>query len=298
MLKAKFFTNDVLGQLPPLARLLFAGLWTIADRAGRLEDRPARIHAEILPYDAEADVEGLLDLLEGTGFIARYAVDGARYVEITNWTKHQRPHPHEPESVIPPCAPAAKPRTRARRDIAVPRHANGATCTDIGDTCTPGSSGSSGSSRHSRSKVSPALPVEPREKRDSRGARLPEAWTLPEAWAAWAMRECEFSPPQVREAAARFADYWHAKAGADAAKRDWAATWRNWCRSERDRSRNAHGPPRATAARDGAGLWTLDHAALNALARDLGIGEARVGESARAFIARIQAAQHGRDRLH
>ena len=33
------------------ARLLFVGLWTIADRNGRLEDRPKRIRAELFPYD-------------------------------------------------------------------------------------------------------------------------------------------------------------------------------------------------------------------------------------------------------
>ena len=37
-------------------------------------------------------------------------------------------------------------------------------------------------------------------------------------------------PEQVRTEAAKFADYWHAKAGRDAAKLDWSATWRNWCR--------------------------------------------------------------------
>jgi uncharacterized protein YdaU (DUF1376 family) len=28
----------------------------------------------------------------------------------------------------------------------------------------------------------------------------------------------------------KFADYWHARAGPGAVKRDWSATWRNWCR--------------------------------------------------------------------
>jgi len=34
------------------------------------------------------------------------------------------------------------------------------------------------------------------------------------------------------EVAAAFRDFWHAKAGADACKLDWHATWRNWCRHE------------------------------------------------------------------
>ena len=31
-IKPGFFTNDVLADCDPLARLLFAGLWTVADR--------------------------------------------------------------------------------------------------------------------------------------------------------------------------------------------------------------------------------------------------------------------------
>lgn len=38
----------------------------------------------------------------------------------------------------------------------------------------------------------------------------------------------------MREIAATFADYWHAKAGQGALKLDWLATWHNWCRKARD----------------------------------------------------------------
>ena len=31
---------------------------------------------------------------------------------------------------------------------------------------------------------------------------------------------------------ANFRDFWHAKAGKDAAKIDWDATWRGWCRRQ------------------------------------------------------------------
>lgn len=42
-IKPGFFTNEVLADMPALVRLLFAGLWTIADRDGRLEDRARRL---------------------------------------------------------------------------------------------------------------------------------------------------------------------------------------------------------------------------------------------------------------
>ena len=99
-IKPGFFMNDELAQINPLGRLLFIGLWTIADREGRLEDRPVRIKAETLPYD-DCDVNQLLDDLAKHGFIIRYKVSGTRYIQITNFTKHQNPHKNEKASEIP-----------------------------------------------------------------------------------------------------------------------------------------------------------------------------------------------------
>lgn len=50
-IKPAFFFNEQLAEVAPLGRLLFIGLWTIADREGRLEDRPRKIKAEVLAYD-------------------------------------------------------------------------------------------------------------------------------------------------------------------------------------------------------------------------------------------------------
>lgn len=99
-IKPGFFMNDLLAEVDPLGRLLFAGLWTIADREGRLEDRPRRIKAEILPYD-NCDVDQLLDDLEKLEFVLRYEVAGERYIQIINFSKHQNPHKNETASEIP-----------------------------------------------------------------------------------------------------------------------------------------------------------------------------------------------------
>lgn len=104
-LKYEFFLNETLATLPALVRILFEGLWCIADREGRLEDRPIRIKAEVLPYD-ECDVDEYLNMLanthdEGHPFIHRYEVDGKRYIEIVNFLKHQNPHIREAASLIP-----------------------------------------------------------------------------------------------------------------------------------------------------------------------------------------------------
>jgi 5-methylcytosine-specific restriction endonuclease McrA len=92
--------NDELAEVEPLGRLLFAGLWCIADREGRLEDRPKRIKAEVLPYD-DCDVDDLLNKLAEREFIIRYEVNGEKYIQVVNFIKHQNPHYKEVPSEIP-----------------------------------------------------------------------------------------------------------------------------------------------------------------------------------------------------
>jgi hypothetical protein len=108
-LKPNFFLNEELANCDPLARLLFAGLWCYADRDGRLEDRPKRIKAQILPYDSR-DVGELLDQLAAKGFIIRYVAEGALVIQVVNFQKHQSPHANEVSLNLPaPPAPAPAP---------------------------------------------------------------------------------------------------------------------------------------------------------------------------------------------
>lgn len=99
-IKPGFFKNEQLADCSPLSRLLFAGLWCLADREGRLEDRPKRIRAEILPYD-DGSVDEMLDELHNNGFINRYANDGQGFIQVVNFLKHQNPHCKEQASLIP-----------------------------------------------------------------------------------------------------------------------------------------------------------------------------------------------------
>lgn len=99
-IKPGFFRNADLVELPFEARLLFIGLWTIADRSGRLEDRPKQIKMELFPADS-VDVDALLDELAAIGVVARYSHDGKRYLQVVNFAKHQNPHKDEKASTIP-----------------------------------------------------------------------------------------------------------------------------------------------------------------------------------------------------
>jgi hypothetical protein len=99
-LRPGFFKNDLLVQLPFEARLLFAGLWTLADKEGRLEDRPLKIKMELFPGD-DINTNDLLAQLADKKFITRYQVEGESYIQVNKFLEHQRPHPKEPNSVIP-----------------------------------------------------------------------------------------------------------------------------------------------------------------------------------------------------
>lgn len=100
-IKPALFKNEVLGVADPMLTLLFEGLWLLADRSGRLEDRPLRIKGELFPYREGLNMDGMLDWLASNGFIIRYQADGKCYIEIDNFVKHQNPHKNEPDSEIP-----------------------------------------------------------------------------------------------------------------------------------------------------------------------------------------------------
>lgn len=121
-IKPEFFDDPDIGELTPMARLFFIGLWTQADREGRLINDPRRLKARIFPYDA-VEIPVLAVELHGKKLIVLYdAPDPSTgldrpYIWIRNFQKHQRPHPKEPASVIPP---AVEKRGKTRKNTADP----------------------------------------------------------------------------------------------------------------------------------------------------------------------------------
>lgn len=99
-IKPGFFKNYDLADLGPFSQLLFSGLWCLADKEGRLEDKPRLIKAEIFPY-YDVDVNGELTKLERLGFVVRYQVNGVALIEVMNFKEHQSPHHTEKPSALP-----------------------------------------------------------------------------------------------------------------------------------------------------------------------------------------------------
>ena len=100
-IKPSFFKNEYLAECEPMARLLFIGLWTLADSTGRMEFRPLRIKAELFPYD-NCDILGLLKQLADRGFVRAYESGDVKVLEIPTFGEHQRCHPDERDEGLPP----------------------------------------------------------------------------------------------------------------------------------------------------------------------------------------------------
>lgn len=101
-IKPGFYKNEQLAECSFEARLLFPGLWMIADRAGRMEYRPKRIKAELFPFD-NIDVVRLVGELEREKLVVRYQSGNLQLLWIPGFTKHQAPHVKEKQSELPEC---------------------------------------------------------------------------------------------------------------------------------------------------------------------------------------------------
>jgi hypothetical protein len=157
-LKPDFFTDEDLAQLPFECRLLYEGLWTLADREGRLEDRPLKIKVSVLPYD-DVSIDALLNALAQPrqhapgAFIERYTSSGRSYIQINNFEKHQNPHPKEAKSTLPPPPRRAKKSNDKKRQKKISRVINPGSS---GSSIPSGSTGSSREESHSGKPERPA----------------------------------------------------------------------------------------------------------------------------------------------
>ena len=100
IVKPDFFTNEELASCEPLARILYIGLWCLADKHGIFEWRPLRMRAKIFPFDG-CVVEPLLEQLLNQELIFQYSVNGENFGIIPTFLKHQKPHKDEKKSGFP-----------------------------------------------------------------------------------------------------------------------------------------------------------------------------------------------------
>jgi len=105
MIDPSIWSDEKLGLLSPLHRLLFIGLFSNADDEGRLPGHPNYIKSLIFPYDNDItpqNVEAMLNDLNRKGFILTYMVNGQRYIQVVNFLKYQKINRPTPSKIPPP----------------------------------------------------------------------------------------------------------------------------------------------------------------------------------------------------
>lgn len=100
--------------------------------------------------------------------------------------------------------------------------------------------------------------VSSKKKAENRGSRLPEYWQPPPEFVHWPMSHLGWPEHQVRIELDKFKDFWISKTGQSATKRDWYATWRNWCRNARVPNQTSSKPKEPTLAEMAAERWGLN----------------------------------------
>jgi len=211
-IKPEFFTSEDIVSLSPYARLLYIALWCEADKEGRMAWKPRTFKMRYLPADDVA-IDALCSEIIEAGLVKLY---GDGYAYIPAFHAHQHINPRESASQIPEPPESDAQATRKPRVV------------DASGTREPRDSdaqvGREGKGKEVLDAAQGAAPT--------RGYRLPNDWVLPKPWGEWALEEFKtWTPDVVRVEADKFRDFWCAKAGREAAKVDWLATWRNWCRN-------------------------------------------------------------------
>jgi hypothetical protein len=241
--KPEFWADQDLARLSRDVRLLYMALWNHCDEQARMQGDPRLVKSWCFPLDDDvtvAVIDAWLTDLEKASKVIRYDVDGSQYIHLPRLEDHQKLDPRLPSRLPPP--PVGVP-TPPRPDQSVSMLSDPSSPADMGtpddNTDSPqpvgvqhqpeGAKHVAGGMKHvagSRGQVA-STPT------SRRGTRLDPDWTPPPD-VIDAMRAEGIPDETARRELPRFRDYWAAKAGKDAVKIDWNATWRNWLRRAGD----------------------------------------------------------------
>lgn len=209
----EFWTDERVVELSDAAKLLFIGLWNLADREGRIEDRPKTIGFKVRPW-APAEVTALLAELTDAGLVSRYEADGVAVICVPGFTEHQRPHPKEIASKLPPPPPS---REKQRQAVESNGEQGKAGTDRAGSSFPSGSSGSSGSAGAAQA----AAAAEPKALGlvafhiEAPDPALIDQWTVQDFWRAFELdRRAAGYPPEKWPPPNSLRDWWQEARGA------------------------------------------------------------------------------------
>jgi len=260
-IKPSFFANDILAECDPMARLLFAGLWTLADRDGRMEYRPKRIKGALFPYD-NCDIEQLVSQLADRGFVRVYQAGAINVLSIPTFGEHQRCHPDERSEGLPPPPDESEyvefPGRNAKPGNTTLEPGNfPATCALYPSSCLPSSSNPS----------TDCPPSEPPKRRRS-PATAAVSWSADAGWQGITLQDREewataYPGAAIDQELAK-ANAWLKANPTKAGKRNWRAFLVRWLGRCQDKggthrepgNRPQTGPPPVDQAR--RRFWRAD----------------------------------------
>lgn len=190
-------TDEAYAALSHAAWRLAIGIWNECDDQGAFEWKPVTLKMRILPASND-NVAALLAELEAGNIVRKYEHGGREYGLVRNFRKYQRPKKPNSTHFVP-----AEFRTYVGLSA-------------------------DGSEKRKQMEEGGGNKTEPIGS--EKGSRIPEDFKPDPAEAqalglplALALSEAE-----------RFRDYWIGVPGQRGRKRDWPATWRNWCRKVAD----------------------------------------------------------------
>lgn len=233
-IKPEFWQDELIASLPMEVRLLYIGLWTMADDGGRFRANPRFVRSQVFPYDPDVDVSAGLEKLHEIGRVQLYEAEGQSFGWVRNFARHQRIDKPK-ASVLPKPPPLEESPTN-------PRHIR-----DASET-SPGRKGEEGKGKDQGREQGGAPPPPEQEALGPEPAHLPrtasEPTTPPAEWMGqdfwqwaqwkrnqvaglaieklphhrkladwWSSARASFDTEVIQEAFLRFGDdkYWQAK---------------------------------------------------------------------------------------
>lgn len=117
-IKPEFWADEKLGPMDPLDRLVFLGLMSLADDAGRLIDSVKALDGALFPYTDDTCGPSLERLASASRIVRGTTASGQRVVQVANWDKHQRVDHPNLLAALPEIAVAQEvtPPSRAARE--------------------------------------------------------------------------------------------------------------------------------------------------------------------------------------